>query len=204
MFPGRPHWEGATSEPSAGPVGTRRTRTIARCGTMAGILRQLRPLRIQHGASGHRFLRNMDDPNDTTLVIEFTSRGGAREVACMVTNRAVGWRGTAAAGRRCCSNPSKWWSTEDGTSLTHSRKARGGAARPTGWQPSETKVRSWPRRRSAPRGSIEALASVDQEHNLTTVLVLHCSSSGAILAAADPSPDLPDLRHCGSPGKAGR
>ena len=39
----------------------------------------------------------MDDPNDITLVIEFTSRGGARgyarEVARMVTNRAVGMEG---------------------------------------------------------------------------------------------------------------
>ncbi len=61
------------------------------------LFEELRPLRIQHGATGHRFLRNMDDPNDITLVIEFCSRGGARgyarEVARLVTNRAVGMEG---------------------------------------------------------------------------------------------------------------
>jgi hypothetical protein len=55
---------------------------------------ELRQLRITHGATGHRFLRNLDDPNDVTLVIEFCSRGGARgyalEVARIATHRKAG------------------------------------------------------------------------------------------------------------------
>jgi hypothetical protein len=60
---------------------------------------ELRPLRIKHGATGHRFLRNLDDPNDIMLVIEFASRGGARgyatEAARIATHRkaAVNLRG---------------------------------------------------------------------------------------------------------------
>lgn len=61
------------------------------------LFEESRPLRIKHGAVGHRFLRNMDDPKDITLVIEFTSRGGARgyadEVGRLVTNRQVGLEG---------------------------------------------------------------------------------------------------------------
>jgi hypothetical protein len=61
------------------------------------LFEESRPLRIKHGAIGHRFLRNVDDPNDITLVIEFTSRGGARgyarEVARLATNRTAGMDG---------------------------------------------------------------------------------------------------------------
>jgi hypothetical protein len=61
------------------------------------LFEESRPLRIKHGAVGHRFLRNMDDPNDITLVIEFTSSGGARgyvrEVGRLVTNRQAGIEG---------------------------------------------------------------------------------------------------------------
>lgn len=42
-------------------------------------------------------------------------------------------------------------------------------------------------------GSTEPLASVDQEHQGTAVLVLYCSSCGAIVAAADVSVHYPYL-----------
>ena len=61
------------------------------------VFEQTRPLRNKHGAIGHRFLRNMDDPNEITLVIDFTSPGGARgyadEVARLAINRAAGMDG---------------------------------------------------------------------------------------------------------------
>lgn len=40
-------------------------------------------------------------------------------------------------------------------------------------------------------GSIELPAHVQQEHDVTTVLVLYCASCGSILAAADYSPHYP-------------
>lgn len=42
-------------------------------------------------------------------------------------------------------------------------------------------------------GSTDPLASVEQEHHRTTVLILYCSSCGAIVAAADLSAHYPDL-----------
>ena len=53
-------------------------------------------------------------------------------------------------------------------------------------------------------GSTEPLATVEQEHQVTTLLVLYCSSCGAILGAANRLPHLPDLRRRGSPVKVER
>lgn len=40
-------------------------------------------------------------------------------------------------------------------------------------------------------GSIDLPAHVQQEHDVTTLLVLYCASCGAILGAADYSPHYP-------------
>ena len=40
-------------------------------------------------------------------------------------------------------------------------------------------------------GSLELPAHVQQEHDVTTVLVLYCASCGSILAAADYAPHYP-------------
>ena len=39
------------------------------------------PDRVRHGAVGHWIARSIDDPNEFIGVVEFTSRGGARDYA---------------------------------------------------------------------------------------------------------------------------
>jgi hypothetical protein len=59
---------------------------IARCrvaeyGTWKRVFDEHVDARIRHGARGHRVFRNEEDENALTIMIEFTSRGGAEGLA---------------------------------------------------------------------------------------------------------------------------